>query len=141
MDIIIRHTTVEDLEQLPNLYKMGFGKDTDVSKMYEKFDKLRDDEHYLFYSAVTSENELVGFLRVVIHEDMFEECKDYASVWSVRSKYKRQGIATKLFQYVEKELKQLGVDMICLISVNTSEANEFYKSLGYEQENGYFKKL
>ncbi len=141
MDFIIRKTTIEDLEQLPELYKSPFGAETNIPKMYEKFDTLKEDKHYLNYSAVTNENELIGFLRVVIHEDIFEECKDYATVWSVRSKYKRQGIATQMFQFVETELKKLNVELIALISVDTVEANAFYQSLGYEQQNAYFKKL
>lgn len=132
---------IEDLEQLPDLYKSGFGKDTNVEKMYEKFDKLKNNEHYLFYSAVTSDGELVGFMNVILHEDIVEECKDFATVWNVRAKYKRQGIATKMFQYMENELRKLEVDFIDLTAVNTEEANAFYQSLGYEKENGYFKKL
>ncbi len=141
MDFKIRKTTLEDLEQLPDLYKSGFEKDTNVEKMYEKFDKLKNDEHYLFYSAVTSDGELVGFMNVILHEDIVEECKDFATVWNVRAKYKRQGIATKMFQYMENELRKLEVDFIDLTAVNTEEANAFYQSLGYEKENGYFKKL
>ncbi len=141
MEFEIRRTTLEDLEQLPNLYKSGFGKDTNVQKMYEKFNKLKNDEHYLFYSAVTTDGELVGFMNVILHEDVVEECKDFATVWNVRAKYKRQGIATKMFQYMENELRKLEVDFIDLTAVNTKEANAFYQSLGYEKENGYFKKL
>ena len=141
MDFKIRKTTVEDLEQLPDLYKSGFGKDTNVQKMYEKFDKLKDDKHYLFYSAVTNDGELVGFMNVILHEDIVEECKDFATVWNVRAKYKRQGIATKMFSFMEDELRKLDVDFIDLTAVNTEEANGFYQSLGYEKENGYFKKL
>lgn len=141
MDFKIRKTMIEDLEQLPDLYKSGFGKDTNVEKMYEKFDKLKNNEHYLFYSAVTSDGELVGFMNVILHEDIVEECKDFATVWNVRAKYKRQGIATKMFQYMENELRKLEVDFIDLTAVNTEEANAFYQSLGYEKENGYFKKL
>lgn len=141
MDFAIRKTTIEDLEQLPDLYKMAFGKETNVDKMYENFEKLKDDPDYINYSAVTDEGELIGFVRVVVHHDIFEECKDYATVWSVRSKYKRQGIGTKMFQFVESKLKEKGIDFIGLLAVDTVEANEFYKSLGYEQTNGYFKKM
>ena len=109
--------------------------------MYEKFNKLKNDEHYLFYSAVTADGELVGFMNVILHEDVVEECKDFATIWNVRAKYKRQGIATKMFQYMENELRKLEVDFIDLTAVNTKEANAFYQSLGYEKENGYFKKL
>lgn len=141
MNFQIRKTTIEDLEQLPQLYKSGFGKETNVDKMYEKFNKLKTDKHYLFYSAVTDQNELVGFMNVILHEDIVEECKDFATVWNVRAKYKRQGIATKMFQVMENELRKLDIDFIDLTAVNTEEANKFYQSLGYEKENGYFKKL
>lgn len=141
MEFQIRKTTIEDLEQLSDLYKMAFGKETNIDKMYENFEKLKDNPDYINYSAVTSDEELIGFVRVVIHHDIFEECKDYATVWSVRSKYKRQGIATKMFQVMEEELKKMDVDFIGLIAVDTEEANKFYQSLGYEKGNGYFKKL
>lgn len=141
MDFTIRKTTTEDLKQLPELYKSGFGKETNIPKMYEKFEKLKNDSHYLFYSAVTDENELVGFMNVILHEDIVEECKDFATVWNVRAKYKRQGIATQMFWFMEEDLRKLDVDFIDLTAVNTIEANAFYQSLGYEKENGYFKKL
>ena len=141
MDFVIRKTTKEDLEQLPELYKSGFWKETNIPKMYKKFKKLKDDPHYLFYSAVTNENELIGFMNVILHEDMVEECRDFATVWNVRAKYKRQGIATKMFEFMEEELRKLKVDFINLTAVNTEEANAFYQSLGYERENAYFKKL
>lgn len=141
MEFKIRKTTIEDLEQLPDLYKMAFGKETNIPKMYEKFEKMKDNQSDLFYSAVTKENELIGFLHVKIHEDMFEECKDFATIWSVRSKYKRQGVATKMFRFIEEELKKMDVTVIGLISVDTDEANGFYKSLGYGTRNAYVKDL
>ncbi len=141
MDFKIRKTTVEDLEQLRDLYKSAFGKDTNIDKMYENFEKLKNNPDYLNYSAVTDENELIGFVRVTIHHDIFEDCKDYATIWSVRSKYKRQGVGTKMFRVIEEDLKSMDIDCIGLIAVNTEEANAFYQSLGYEKENGYFKKL
>lgn len=141
MDFKIRKTTIEDLEQLPDLYKMAFGKETNIPKMYEKFEKLKDSPNDIFYSAVTEENELIGFVHVKIHEDMFEECRDFATIWSVRSKYKRQGVATKMFRFIEEELRKMKIDCIGLIAVETEEANEFYKSLGYGRQNAYYKKL
>ena len=141
MDFEIRKTTIEDLEQLPDLYKSAFGKETNIPKMYEKFEKLKSSFNDLFYSAVTKENELIGFVHVKIHEYMFEECRDFATIWSVRSKYKRQGVATKMFRFIEQELKKMDVDCIGLIAVETVEANEFYKSLGYGSQNAYYKKL
>lgn len=141
MDFDIRKTTTEDLSQLPDLYKMAFGKETNVNKMYENLEKLKDNPDYINYSAITNEGELIGFARVVIHHDIFEECKDYATVWSVQAKYKRQGIGTKLFRFIENELKEKEIDFIGLLAVDTVEANEFYQSLDYKKTNGYFKKL
>ncbi len=141
MDFQIRKTITEDLKQLPDLYKSAFGAETNIPKMYEKFEEMKDNPDYINYSAVTEQDELIGFARVAIHHDIFEECKDYATVWSVRSKYKRQGIGTRLFRFVEQELKDMGIDFIGLLAVDTAEANEFYKSLGYEQINGYCKKI
>ena len=97
MDFKIRKTTVEDLEQLRELYKSAFENDTNVDKMEKSFEKLQDNPDYLSYSAVTNENELIGFMRVTIHHDIFEECKDYATIWAVMSKYKRQGVGKKCF--------------------------------------------
>ncbi len=141
MDFEIRKTTTEDLKQLPDLYKSAFGKETNIPKMYKKFAQLKNSPNDLFYSAVTKEEELIGFVHVKIHEDMFEECKDFATIWSVRSKYKRQGVATKMFRFIETELKKMKIDCIGLIAVETIEANEFYKSLGYGMQNAYYKKL
>ena len=45
-----------------------------------------------------------------------------------------------MFEYIEKMAKDMNCELICLIANKDNiGANQFYKKLGYECENGYVK--
>ncbi|MDE5889206.1 MAG: GNAT family N-acetyltransferase, partial [Bacilli bacterium] len=86
--------------------------------------------------------EIVGFAYINIHQDIFEKCKPYMSIWSVRVKEtsRRKGIGTKLFKYIEDLARKIDCSFICLIAEEDNVvANEFYNSLDYSKQNGYVK--
>lgn len=87
---------------------------------------------------------IVGFAKVIIHHDIFEENNPFATVWSVRvrKEYRRLKIGSRLFEYIESIAKEMNCEFICLFADNDNvSANEFYKKLGYECDNGYVKIL
>ena len=143
MELIFDRLKKEDLEEVAELYDAERPVNTNRTKMIETFDKIKDNPDYQMI-VVKCDHIIVGFAKVVIHHDIFEENNPFITIWSVRVKkeYRRNKIGTKLFNYIEKLAKDLDCEFICLVSDKDNyAANEFYKSLGYECDNGYIKVL
>lgn len=133
----------EDLKEVANLYDAERPCTTNYAKMEETFSKIKDNKDYHMI-VVKYEDIIVGFAKVTIHHDIFEENKPFITIWSVRVKkeYRRKKIGTRLFEYIEKLAKEMDCGLICLIATKENVvANEFYKKLGYKCENGYVKFL
>ena len=60
----------------------------------------------------------------------------------IKKEFRRGGMATQLFHFIEEFAKKKNCAFICLFAEKENEiANQFYQSLGYEKENGYLKIL
>lgn len=133
----------EYLEEVAQLYDAERSMNTNRIKMKQTFHKIKDNQDYQMI-IVKHNDEVVGFAQIFIHHDIFEENNPFITIWSVRvkNKYRRQGIGTQLFQYIEELAKDKNCEFICLIAEKENiEANTFYQKLGYECENGYVKVL
>ena len=133
----------EELEEVAKLYDAERPITTNRAKMKQTFAKIKDNEDYKMITA-KSNNSIVGFAKVTVHHDIFEENYPFITIWSVRVKkeYRRQKIGTSLFEYIENMANNMKCEFICLISDKDNiVANQFYRKLGYECENGYVKKL
>ncbi len=133
----------EDLTIVADLYDSESKFSTDLDKMQEVYEKIKNDDFYKMIVAKLDE-EIVGFAYVNIHQDIFESCNPFMSIWSVRVKksYRKRGIGTLLFNYIEDLAKEINCNFICLIAEEDNRvANSFYDNLGYSKENGYVKFL
>lgn len=131
----------EELEEVAKLYDAERLITTNRAKMKQTFAKIKDNPDYQMIT-VKSNGIIVGFAKVTIHHDIFEENNPFFTIWSVRVKeeYRRQKVGTRLFEYIEKLANDMNCEIICLIAnKNNIGANQFYKNLGYECENGYVK--
>jgi len=111
--------------------------------MKQTFNQIKDNSDYKMIVAKFN-NEIVGFAKVIIHHDIFEENNPFATIWSVRVKkeYRRLKIGTKLFKYIEDMAQEMNCEFICLLAdTDNIGANEFYKKLNYDYANGYVKVL
>lgn len=143
MNLKFEKLTEEDLEAVAILYDAERPVTTNRTKMKKTFSQIKNNPDYQMI-VVKEFQEVVGFANIMIHHDIFEENNPYMTIWSLRVKkeYRRLGIATNLFQYIETIAKEKNCEFLCLIADKTNEgANKFYKSLGYECENGYLKIL
>lgn len=143
IDLTFEQLREEHLEEVAMLYDAERPMDTNRVKMKQTFLKIKDNPDYCMI-VVKHQEEIIGFAKVVIHHDIFEENNPFITIWSVRVKntYRKQGIGTKLFQYIEKLAKDNHCEFICLIAEKENiGANTFYQKLGYECENGYVKFL
>lgn len=133
----------EELEEVAKLYDAERPITTNRVKMKQTFAKIKDNPDYQMIT-VKNNGIIVGFAKVTIHHDIFEENNPFLTTWSVRVKkeYRRQKVGTRLFEYIEKIANDMNCEIICLIAnKNNSGANQFYKKLGYKCENGYVKFL
>lgn len=131
-----------ELEEVKKLYDNERPNETNFGLMKESFKKLENNPDYIFVTAKIND-EIVGFIEVHIHHDIFEECKDYMSLWALRVKesYRRMGIATEMIKYVEALSHEMNCDFITLLSEPDNDgANALYRKLGYEFINGWLKK-
>lgn len=133
----------EYLEEVAQLYDAERPMNTNRIKMKQTFLKIKDNQDYQMI-VVKHDDTIVGFANAIIHHDIFEENNPFLTIWSVRVKdiYRRQGIGTQLFQYIEKLAKDKNCEFICLVAEKENVgANMFYQKLGYECENGYVRVL
>ncbi len=133
----------EELEEVAKLYDAERTITTNRVKMKQTFAKIKDNPDYQMIT-VKNNGIIVGFAKVTIHHDIFEENNPFITIWSVRVKkeYRRQKIGTRLFEYIENIAKDMNCEIICLIANRYNiGANQFYRKLGYECENGYVKFL
>lgn len=133
----------EELEEVAKLYDAERPITTNRLKMKKTFAKIKDNPDYQMIT-VKNNSIIVGFAKVTIHQDIFEENNPFITIWSVRIKkeYRRQKVGTRLFEYIENLANNMNCEIICLIaSKDNIGANRFYKKLGYECENGYVKFL
>lgn len=142
-DLTFSKLMEDDLEEVAKLYDEERPTVTNRVKMKETFEKIKDKSEYKMI-VVKNNRSIIGFAKAIIHYDIFEENNPFITIWSVRIKkeYRRFKIGTKLFEYIEKIAKDMNCEFICLIAdKNNTVANQFYRSLGYEYENGYVKFL
>ncbi len=143
MKLIFDKLKEEDLEEVAQLYDAERPMNTNRIKMKQTFNEIKDNSDY--YMIVAKYNSIiVGFAIEIIHHDIFEENNPFITIWSVRVKkeYRRLKIGTRLFEYIESMAKGINCEFICLLADKDNiGANEFYKKLNYEYNNGYVKIL
>ncbi len=143
MELIFDKLKEDDLEAVAQLYDAERPVNTNRNKMLQTFSKIKDNPDYQMI-VVKFNGIIVGFAEVIIHHDIFEENNPFITIWSIRIKkeYRRLKIGTRLFEYIENMARKMNCEFMCLLAdENNVAANEFYKSLNYEQINGYLKIL
>ena len=143
LELIFDNLKEEELEEVAQLYDVEKPMNTNRAKMKQTFSQIKDNPDYKMIVAKYN-NVIVGFAMAFIHRDIFEENNPFITIWSVRvrKEYRRLKIATRLFEYIEELAKSMNCEFICLLAdKNDVGANEFYKSLHYECDNGYVKFL
>ncbi|MCI9001097.1 MAG: GNAT family N-acetyltransferase [Clostridia bacterium] len=143
MELTFDRLNEDELEEVAKLYDAERTVATNCVKMKQTFTKIKDNQDYQMIT-VKSNGIIVGFAKVTIHHDIFEENNPFFTIWSVRVKeeYRRQKVGSRLFKYIEDLANDMNCELICLIANKDNiGANQFYKELGYECENGYVKFL
>ncbi len=145
MSLKIREAKKEDIDAIVEMWYSLASKHQDMMRGYELSDDCRDswrsfvergmDREGMCTFVAVKENELVGFLNVVIRERLgiFEE-KYMGMILDVYVKEKKrgEGVGTKLTNRAEKWIKDKGVNIAVLtVSPENDKAVEFWEENGY----------
>ena len=143
--LTINKLSLEDLHGLKELYEDAFGGISDLNKMLQVFDKVKNDPNHIILCAKQNGQVVGSVLGVICHELIgpatpFMVLEDVA----VLSSHRRQGIAKRLLLEMEEHAKRLNCNMVLFVSSSHRKgAHKLYESLGYgnDKVNGYRKRL
>lgn len=100
MNLIFSPLTEKHLEEVAILYDAERPVKTSKEKMKETFQKIKNDPCYFLITA-SIEEEVVGFIKGILHYDLFEDNNPFLTVWSVRVK-KTTDIKVLHINYLKK---------------------------------------
>lgn len=131
----IRKATLEDIDKMLEIESYSFQSDVWNKEMltYE----LTKNNTSLYYVGEIN-GELVGFINIW-------EQFDTSSIaqLAVKQEYRNKGIATELYNYLEKMLKEKNIEFVTLeVRKNNIPAINLYKKLGFNyivDKPGYYK--
>jgi len=141
----IRKLIYNDLTQLALLYKNFLNEDSDMQEMEKTFEKLKDNDSYIFLCAI--ENSIIcGSIMGIICYELYGNCEPFLVVKDmiVDISYRRKGIGKKLFMELERLAKEKNCRQIILVTeTDRKDACNFYESVGFDpiKSKGYKKKI
>ena len=124
----------EDLEMYKNLIDESFGWSNDIES-YKKYDD-NSDVYQIIVSKVN--DKIVGsitFYNINLFTFSFQPCLEIFNV-CVSKKYRRQGIAKELFDYIFNYARNNGYKQIYLTCLdNDISSHKFYESIDFKRMN------
>lgn len=143
--MIITRFTEKDLSSLGNLFTQFWGESSQIEKMRISYQKISDNPSYILLAA-KQEDDLVGFGMGIICEELYGDCKPFMVIEDliVDKNQRRSGIGSDLIQELEKQaIANNCCQIIFVTETDRSDAQRFYKSLGYKSEpyKGFKKKI
>jgi ribosomal protein S18 acetylase RimI-like enzyme len=140
----IRKLKYTDIPQLALLYKHFWNEQSNIEKMEETFDKLKNNDSYIFLCAVDND-KICGSVMGIVCNGLYGNCDPFLLVEDmvVDINYRRKGIGRKLFLELEKEAKMRKCTGTILVTdSNREDACKFYESMGFSptKNKGYKRK-
>jgi ribosomal-protein-alanine acetyltransferase len=122
----IRPLTAEHLQETLRLNIRCFRNGGNYTK--HTFAYLLNDPRTLSYRVVTSADEIVGFVFVMINENG----AGHLTTIGVAPEHRRRGIGKRLLNHIEAALKKRDIGTIVLeVRVGNEAAQDLYRGLGY----------
>lgn len=129
----IRKVTQKDLPEWRKLLKEVFNNTTTIETMENRYQSIQNNGNIHILGCFIKD-KLVG--TVLVNILVMPSGKE-ATIWdlAVSSKYRKQGIASKLMQKAEEIIKEdKEIKHIWLFSgVQRTEAHKLYTKLGYDE--------
>jgi len=146
MTLNIRKAEKEDLEEIVKMWHTlasshqemmrGYELAEDCREKWRKFIENGFDREGMCTFVAEKENELVGFLNVVIRERM--SIFEYTHIGMildvfVKEEKRGEGVGTQLTKRAERWIKEKGVNIAVLtVSPENERAVKFWEEAGYE---------
>ena len=91
--------------------------------------KIENKEIYV----VKEKDKIIGWLRY----NLFWDNIPFMNMIYFLDEYRKIGIGTKLVNYWENEMKQMGYKNVLTSTQSNEEAQHFYRKLGYREIGGF----
>lgn len=122
----VRPLTQKQLKEVMRLNLRCFRNGENYTK--HTFNYLLNDTRTLSYRVVTPENEMVGFVFVM----MDNSGAGHITTIGVAPEHRRRGLAERLLTHAEKALRQRRINTVMLeVRVSNIAAQSLYRSFGY----------
>lgn len=137
-NINIEDLKYEDIEECYKLTMDVFSENNnleDIKQLYKKCSAQKDTYKFL---VAKLNGKIVGYTTCIIGYNLFDGNHPFMTLWYVctHPDYRRKGIATQLFNEIEKIAIANSCELIYFISgINRKEAHDFYKKQGYQSDN------
>lgn len=131
--MIIRKANVNDADDIHKICQDDLGYNCTVDLVKKRLENLDLNRERVFVADV--DGRVAGFVHAEDYKTLyFDELINLLGL-AVANDYRRQGVATKLIDFVEQWAKEMGIRMIRLNSGSSrKEAHEFYRKLGFDNE-------
>ncbi|WP_424244719.1 putative N-acetyltransferase YhbS [Elusimicrobium posterum] len=143
--MIIRNLTAQDMQQLSFLYRTYWQEDSNIEKMTEVFEKIKDSPAYILLAAEEN-GELLGSVMGIVCQELYGECKPFLVVenLAVSPNARKKGVGKALMAEIEKKAKEQNCKQIILVTESDrQDAISFYPKIGFHPtaNKGFKKKI
>lgn len=141
MNVVIEKLEKKDLKNAIEIYDVENSVKTNYDKLLSIYDNIYNNP--LYHNIVAKvDGKIVGLASIIINYDIVLELKPFLTIWNfvIKKEYRRKGIGTKMFEYINEFAKKNNCNTISLITEpNNLVAQSFYDSLGYTKLVSYVK--
>lgn len=137
MKIIIEDLKYEDIAECYELCKECFNEEYGLEEVQDLYKEISKQSNYRFLVAKVN-NKIVGYTSAIMAYNLFDGKRPFMTLWWVctHQNYRRQGIATKLFNRIEEIAKENNCELIYFTSeVERTGAHKFYENMGYKSNS------
>lgn len=141
---VIRKATKDDIPTVVDFFVRMYRLNSEFDPLLESASDLEQKVKEVVEKCVEGQDSLivvaeedgkiVGAARITIVDRMFYEPKKEALIreFYVHPAKRREGIGQQIFQYLESELKKIGISVIgAMFPARNLIATSFYKKLGF----------
>lgn len=136
MEIKIEDLKYEDIEECYEMNMEIFNEDRDLEEIKELYKKYSGNKETYRYLVAKIDGKIVGYTSCIIGYNLFDAKHPFMTLWWVctHPDYRRMGVATKLFEHIEKIAKENNCELIYFTSeMYRKDAHAFYEKMGYDQ--------
>ena len=137
MDIVFEQLREEDLNEAFMLCIDCFGEYVPFENVRNTYQLCKNDNNYHFIVGKYN-GKIITYATMVLYYNLFDGTYPIASLWyvCVHKDYRRMGVASALFQEIDRIADENSVEIISLTCLKENTvARKFYRSLGFTEDS------